>query len=55
MDDQEQLSTLIGGVYDATLDPSLWTDVLCKASEFVGGPAASLFSKDTSSRTGSAV
>jgi DNA-binding CsgD family transcriptional regulator len=55
MDDSEKLSALIGDIYDATLDPSLWMDVLCKASRFVGGPAASLFSKDATSKTGSLV
>jgi DNA-binding CsgD family transcriptional regulator/PAS domain-containing protein len=55
MDDREKLSALIGDIYDATLNSSLWTDVLCKASRFVGGPAASLFSKDATSKTGSYV
>jgi DNA-binding CsgD family transcriptional regulator len=53
MDEIEQLSTLIGHIYDAALEPSLWTDVLGKAARFVGGPAAGLYSKDATSKTGS--
>ena len=53
MDEIEQLSTLIGDIYDAALEPSLWTDVLGKAARFVGGPAAGLYSKDATSKTGS--
>jgi DNA-binding CsgD family transcriptional regulator len=52
MDETEQLSTLIGDIYDAALEPPLWTDVLGKAARFVGGPAAALFSKDAASKTG---
>jgi DNA-binding CsgD family transcriptional regulator len=48
----EQLSTLIGHIYDAALDASLWTDVLKKTRQFVGGRAASLISKDASSKSG---
>jgi len=53
MDETEQLSTLIGDIYDAALDPARWTDVLSKTARFVGGPAASLYSKDATSKTGS--
>src|SRR6266849_5713205 len=53
MDETEQLSTLIGDIYDAALEPSLWTDVLRQAAQFVGGSAASLYSKDATSKTGS--
>jgi DNA-binding CsgD family transcriptional regulator/PAS domain-containing protein len=48
----EQLSTLIGDIYDAALEASLWTDVLKKAREFVGGRAAALLSKDACSNSG---
>lgn len=41
----EMLSDLIGVIYDTTLDGALWPDVLARLSEFVGGSAASLFSK----------
>ena len=52
MDEAQQVSTLIAGIYDAALDPSLWPVVLRKASGFVNGSAASLFSKDATSKTG---
>jgi DNA-binding CsgD family transcriptional regulator len=53
MDETEQLSALIGDIYDAALEPSLWMDVLDKTARFVGGPAATLVSKDATSKTGS--
>jgi DNA-binding CsgD family transcriptional regulator len=43
---------LIGDIYDAVLDPSLWPSVLAKAASYVGGRAASLFSKDSASKSG---
>src|SRR5260221_3902876 len=43
---------LVGDVYDAVLDATLWPSVLEKTASFVGGPAASLFSKDAASRSG---
>ena len=52
MDEMEQLSALIGGVYDAALEPALWPEALAGLANFVGGPAAGLFSKDASSKTG---
>jgi DNA-binding NarL/FixJ family response regulator len=51
MDEAERLSTLIGGVYDATLDPSLWPGVLRKSAQFVHGHSASLFAKDVADKT----
>ena len=52
MSDAEQLSALIGDIYDAALDPALWPQVLPKSAQFVGGPAASLFSKDAARKSG---
>jgi DNA-binding CsgD family transcriptional regulator len=49
---QEQLSTLIGHVYDASVDPSLWVEALQRAGDFTGGRAASLVVKDASRQTG---
>ncbi len=46
MKEVEQVSSLIGDIYDAALDPSLWPGVLRKARAFVGGSAAALFCKD---------
>jgi DNA-binding CsgD family transcriptional regulator len=52
MSEPEQLSALIADIYDAALDPALWPDVLPKSAQFVGGPAAALFSKDAASKRG---
>jgi len=52
MSEAEQLSALIGEIYDAALDPALWPQVLPKSAQFVGGRAASLFSKDAASKSG---
>jgi DNA-binding CsgD family transcriptional regulator/PAS domain-containing protein len=50
LDDLRQLSGLIGAVYDAALDQSLWEGVLERAAHFVGGSGATLFSKDATAR-----
>jgi hypothetical protein len=52
MDQAEQLSELIGEIYDAALDHSLWPDVVGKAGRFVGGPAAAIFAKSPIALTG---
>jgi DNA-binding CsgD family transcriptional regulator/PAS domain-containing protein len=52
MHEAEQLSALIGDIYDAALDPGLWIGVLANCVSFVGGAAAALFSKDAASKTG---
>jgi DNA-binding CsgD family transcriptional regulator/PAS domain-containing protein len=52
MQRDEHISALIGGVYDATLDPSLWPDVLKKSAAFVRGYSAALYSKDGTSDSG---
>jgi len=52
MDETAQLLSLIGYIYDASLDPSLWPLVLGKAKGFVGGVAASLYSKDAVNKCG---
>ncbi len=51
-DDRAQLSALIGRIYDAALEPVLWTSVLEEAGSFVGGSAASIFSQDAVSKVG---
>jgi DNA-binding CsgD family transcriptional regulator len=43
---EERLSGLIGDIYDASLNPTLWEDVLEQIARFATGPAASLYSKD---------
>jgi DNA-binding CsgD family transcriptional regulator/PAS domain-containing protein len=52
MREDERLSSLIGDIYDAALDASLWVAVLGKARDFVGGQAAGLYSKDATARRG---
>jgi DNA-binding CsgD family transcriptional regulator len=44
--DQQYLSDLIGNVYDAAVDPSLWESALERGACFVGGCGAGLFCKD---------
>jgi DNA-binding CsgD family transcriptional regulator len=46
MSNVERIPSLIGDIYDAAVDPSLWPSVLCKSRDFVGGSGASVFSKD---------
>jgi hypothetical protein len=45
------LSELIGTIYDAPLDPTLWQGVLKKLAEFVGGSAASIYSMNSAAGT----
>jgi len=52
MDQSEKLSELIGEIYDASLDASLWSDALGKAGRFVGGPAAAIYSKSPTAGIG---
>jgi DNA-binding CsgD family transcriptional regulator len=51
MEEVEQASSLIGDIYGAAIDPALWTAVLRRAREFVGGSAAALFTKDAARKT----
>jgi DNA-binding CsgD family transcriptional regulator/PAS domain-containing protein len=44
--DQQRLSELIGVVYDAAIDPSLWQGAIESAARFVGGTGGGLFCKD---------
>jgi DNA-binding CsgD family transcriptional regulator len=55
MSDTEQLSVLIGDIYDAALDRSLWVDVLRKAAQFVGGQGAGLLVRDAASKSAEAL
>ena len=54
VDEAKELSDLIGDIYDAALDPTLWPKVLEKTARFVGGPAAGLFWKDAATKSGDA-
>jgi DNA-binding CsgD family transcriptional regulator/PAS domain-containing protein len=52
MDEAVLLSMLICDIYDAALNPALWPGVLGKAAQFIGGPSATLFSKDANRKSG---
>jgi DNA-binding CsgD family transcriptional regulator len=52
MDESERLSALVGEIYDAALNASLWPRALDLSHKFVGGCAAAIFAKDASRRTG---
>lgn len=45
MSELEQVSKLIGDIYDAALDPALWPEVLHATCDFVEGCAATLVSE----------
>ena len=45
MNDKEQLSALIGDIYDALFEPDLRIDVLDKIADFTGGHSGGLLSK----------
>src|SRR5207244_1863130 len=45
------LTNLIGRIYDTTLDPSLWPDVLDRTARFVGGSAAVLINKNPTAKS----
>lgn len=51
MDETETLSALIGEIYDTVLDSSLWLGALENIARFVGGSAASVFSKDATKKS----
>ncbi len=46
MNEAEEVSRLIGDVYDASLDPSLWSSVFATATRYIGGSAAHLSARD---------
>src|SRR5262245_20468001 len=48
----EQLSQLIGDIYDAALDQAQWSAALRKTRAFVGGSSAALYSKNAVRKTG---
>jgi DNA-binding CsgD family transcriptional regulator len=50
--DLQRLGSLIGDVYDAALDQSLWEGVIERAAHFVGGAGATLFSKEANPQPG---
>jgi DNA-binding CsgD family transcriptional regulator len=52
MSESEQLSALIGEIYDAALDPTLWPKVLAESARFVHGFSAALVFKDATKKNG---
>jgi DNA-binding CsgD family transcriptional regulator len=52
MEDERQLSALIGSIYDAALDPRSWNEVLTRVIDFVDGHGAGLTSKNALSKYG---
>jgi hypothetical protein len=52
MREDEQLSSLIGDIYDAALDTTQWIPVLGRVCEFVGGCSVTLFAKDAVKKNG---
>ena len=54
MDEAEQISALVGDIYDAALEPAGWPAVLSQLTHFIGGAAATIFWKDAAIKTGSA-
>jgi DNA-binding CsgD family transcriptional regulator len=52
MQGRRKLPELVESIYDAGLDPSMWTNVVASIRDFVGGQACGLFSKDSISKFG---
>jgi DNA-binding CsgD family transcriptional regulator len=52
MEEDQELTQLIGEIYDAALDASRWIDVLAKIAKYVDGQAAGLLTKDGISKSG---
>jgi DNA-binding CsgD family transcriptional regulator len=51
MREADELSRVIGDVYDASLDPALWPTAIESVCAYVGAASASLHSQDSISRT----
>jgi DNA-binding CsgD family transcriptional regulator/PAS domain-containing protein len=50
--DADTLSALVAAVYDAAVDPAIWTTVLRAATVFVGGYSSSIYAKSISGMAG---
>jgi len=55
MSDPRHISSLIGDIYDAVLDKSLWVQVLRNAAHFVGAQAGALLWRNAVSRSADVV
>jgi hypothetical protein len=51
MREAEELSHVIGDIYDASLDPALWPTAIESICRSVGASSAGLHSQDSISRT----
>jgi DNA-binding CsgD family transcriptional regulator len=51
MSEAEEVSRVIGDIYDASLDPALWPSAIENICRYVGAASASLHSQDSISRT----
>jgi hypothetical protein len=51
VNEAEEVSRLIGDIYDASLDPSLWSTVFAAATKYIGGSAAHLSARDMVGRS----
>ncbi len=49
--DGEELTAVIGAIYDAAMAPEHWSAVLDTARRFIGGLSATIFVKDAASRS----
>lgn len=47
MEEAEQVSHLIGDIYDASLDPALWPEVLKMTCEYIEGATGTLMAQET--------
>jgi DNA-binding CsgD family transcriptional regulator/PAS domain-containing protein len=50
MQEDQELTQVIGIIYDAALDPALWADALAKIADYVGGQAGVLASKGSAKK-----
>ena len=52
MNEAVEVLSLIGDIYDAALDATMWSCVLERMCRFVGGSASTLYSEDSATKTG---
>jgi DNA-binding CsgD family transcriptional regulator/PAS domain-containing protein len=52
MHETRKLPDLIEEIYDAALEPALWSDVVVSINVYVGGQACGVFSKDSANQSG---
>ena len=50
--DADPLSSFIGQIYDAAIEPGLWPGVLKQTADFLGGASAALYYKDAATNHG---